>query len=386
MANLVTLGSVPYNPYNDTFARFAMQGLQMGIQQQQFRETMAARAQEQTSNLISQSTQNTFKGIEMGMQNKELNHRMQNDAFNNMLKQEQFNFEKSTYGDKLNLDKRRVGLAENQFEHQKEQDLEVDNPYKEALTAKMTQDTKFNAEMQPFAKTELELKNDKALFQSAMDEQTFKLYKDNPGLALQEKMADINYKERRARNASLDDDDKPISYLDASRRWETVILRKRALQDDLNSLGSEDVIPDAARSNPANAAHVKEVDKKNRDRIIKQNALNESIKFADEQLADLEKYIAMKRKDAMPDAKAAPAAPTGGVAPAVAPAPASSSAVVPLPSGGGLVEELSAAKKDTAPQQAKPTAAPKVNYDGGQTAEEPTAPSTDDSKYKDIDE
>lgn len=128
MPELVTLGSVGYNPYNDTFARFAMQGLQMGMQMMEHKDNLAQRQSEQLSNQISESTNNLYKGVEMQMRNKELNHRMENDKFNQMLDTEKFKFAQTSFW-------KDIAMKEDERDYTRKHDAEVDDPYKKSITA-----------------------------------------------------------------------------------------------------------------------------------------------------------------------------------------------------------------------------------------------------------
>lgn len=198
MASLVTLNAAPYNPYGDTFGRFAMQGLQMGIQQMQFREQMAARAAEQTQQAFSQATQNAFKGLEFELQGKEFEHRKENDAFNNMLRKEQLEFSKVQHKDQIGLESERLDLAKSQFDYMVKHDQEVDDPYQQAITKKMQEDAAFSADTAELRKEAMRLKNEDASAVNDINQMTAQVYKDNPNMIRDQKLAEHEYKIQQA--------------------------------------------------------------------------------------------------------------------------------------------------------------------------------------------
>lgn len=137
MPDLVTLNSAPYNPYNDTFARFAMQGLSMGIQMMQQKDALAQRQQEMLSNQISESTQNLYKGVELQMRNKEMQHRFENDQFNQEMDKQKFKFSQESFW-------KEIAMKEDAIKYERTQDATVNNPYKIAQTTAIQQQNDFN--------------------------------------------------------------------------------------------------------------------------------------------------------------------------------------------------------------------------------------------------
>lgn len=137
MASLVTLGSAAYNPYNDTFGRFAMQGLQMGLSLMEHNDNLAQRKSEQLQSMISESTQNLFKGVDQQMRQKELGHRIENDLFNRILDTKKMEFEQSAHQDN-------VAFRNSEASYRKEQDRLVNNPAALARTEALVQETQQN--------------------------------------------------------------------------------------------------------------------------------------------------------------------------------------------------------------------------------------------------
>lgn len=144
MSGLVTLGAAPYNPYNDTFGRFAMQGLQMGMQMIQHKDQLHQRQVEHQSSLISEGVQNLFKGQEMNMRNKELNHRIENDLFNRILDEKKFEFSKTAHADEVGLRGRDISLREKGFEFEQDKWRDYGAPHQVEVTKALADQNKFN--------------------------------------------------------------------------------------------------------------------------------------------------------------------------------------------------------------------------------------------------
>lgn len=324
----------------------------MGVQQMQFRETMAARAQEQTSNLISQATQNTFKGIEMGMQRKELDHRIENDLFNNMLKKEQFQFEKDTYGDKLNLDQRRVGLAEDQFAYQKQHDEEIDDPYQQALTKNMVEKLAQDKLDAPLVSADRALSlNSKALDVEAKSMEA-QMYRDDPTLFKRKAEADINYRNRQATRGTGDEYTREDA-MDDFRYFQQALGKE---EDKASKIGTDTVITD--KMTPRRRAEVEAENAQNaEDRANYMNARKGYMRELNRVNAFLEK---------LGEIPTGAAGTRGGPSGVSSNAPASGYAAVPYNTEvlSPAQRAAKAAADDAAAKAAKSAGGAKIDYTG----------------------
>lgn len=331
MPELVTLNSAPYNPYNETFARFAMEGLQMGIQQMQHRDAMMQHQADQQQSFISENTRNMFKAEEMQMQNKEFEHRVQNDLFNQHLQSEQFAFNKDSFWKRFGLDEKRETLAENQFTYNKEHDAKVDDPFKIAQTKSLQMTNEFNADTMQAREDELnatvtskKLANEDKLIENQIGQMNLDVYRKNPGMIEQEKQAALDLKKAQAveEQAHADywkqggshsmGDNMNLSTLLMRQKQQVDNLNK--LRDDISKLGPDETITERQKSRPQ---AIKDLELRNKDKQTKRQELQDSYDQTHENLAWLSKQIDARMK-AVDDG--------GGIN-----APASTKSSVPLP-------------------------------------------------------
>lgn len=257
MPDLVTLNAAPYNPYNDTFARFAMEGLQMGMSMMAQKDQLAQRQSEQLSSIVSENTRNLWKGVETQMQNKELNHRIENDKFNNALKQEELQFSKESFWSRFGLQQREQSFQEEKFQFSKEfeqdkfayekrHNREIDDPFKQAQTERLEQQNLLEEKSLPtqletdrLRVEELRLKNENQTFENTMNQQTTSFYKEHPDFLGKEKQAKLDYME--SQTTVNDAHAKAYESGGASREasWNQLVMRQQTLIKSKNSLSDE---------------------------------------------------------------------------------------------------------------------------------------------------